>query len=272
MFFRKMIFAAAVFSAGLAAFTAPAAAYDDRYPQPLPAKRQSAAPSAGGDGRASVEKAPRTFIVSFGLWGDQSVFASEARGAAQVARVKFGRVARVVVSANTKSGGSATASSLSSTLRAFGGEMDRERDLLVVILTSHGSPDGLAVKAGGFRETLSPSSLGSMLAASGARQKIVIVSSCFSGVFADALADAQTLVVTAADSSHPSFGCRDGATWTYFGEAFFNQGLRRASNMDQAFASGRALVGVRENQQGFASSNPQMSGGGGLKSTVPFLR
>ena len=221
---------------------------------------------------SAAAAAPRAYIVAFGLWGDQSVFASEARGAAQVARAKFAPAARVVTAANSKSGGSATASSLAGVLRGFGGAMDKEHDLIVVILTSHGSPAGLAVKAGARRETLSPAALGAMLEASGAKQRIVIVSSCYSGVFADALADARTLVITAADSRHPSFGCKDGAAWTYFGDAFFNQALRRSATMDQAFARGRELVGARERREGFEASNPQMAGGGGLKQTVPFLR
>jgi len=34
--------------------------------------------------------------------------------------------------------------------------MDAEHDVLFVILTSHGSPDGLAVKAGRLTQTLTP--------------------------------------------------------------------------------------------------------------------
>jgi hypothetical protein len=44
--------------------------------------------------------------------------------------------------------------------------MDHENDLLALILTSHGSPDGVAVEAGRRVEILSPSALASMLAAS----------------------------------------------------------------------------------------------------------
>jgi len=40
------------------------------------------------------------------------------------------------------------------------------------------------------------------------------------------LANPDTLVITAADADHPSFGCRDKAKWTYFGNAFFNIALR----------------------------------------------
>ena len=87
-------------------------------------------------------------------------------------------------------------------------------------LTSHGSPAGLAVKAGLLTQTLTPSNLADMLARTGVRYKVVVISACYSGVFIPRLANPDTLVITAADAGHPSFGCRDKAKWTYFGNAF----------------------------------------------------
>src|SRR5215204_6553879 len=85
-----------------------------------------------------------------------------------------------------------------------------------------------------------------MLNASGARYRVVIISACYSGVFARALADARTLVITAAASDRPSFGCEDGATWTYFGDAFFNQALRASPTLDAAFCRAREIVTKRD--------------------------
>jgi len=56
------------------------------------------------------------------------------------------------------------------------------------------------------------------------------------------LANPDTLVITAADADHPSFGCRDKAKWTYFGDAFFNVALRQAKSLKDAFVVARALV------------------------------
>ncbi|MDQ4135815.1 MAG: C13 family peptidase, partial [Pseudomonadota bacterium] len=91
--------------------------------------------------------------------------------------------------------------------------------------------------------------------------RILIVSACYSGVFADALADPRTLVITAAAADRPSFGCRDGATWTYFGDAFFNRALRREPRLDAAFTTAKAFVTAREQREGFDPSNPQIAGG-----------
>ena len=88
-----------------------------------------------------------------------------------------------------------------------------------------------------------------MLNASGARYRVIIISACYSGVFARALADPRTLVITAAAPDRPSFGCEDGATWTYFGDAFFNQALRGSRTLDEAFCRAREIVTKRERKR-----------------------
>jgi hypothetical protein len=72
-----------------------------------------------------------------------------------------------------------------------------------------------------------------MLDRTGVRHKVVIISACYSGVFIPRLAEADTLVITAADANHSSFECRDKAKWTYFGDAFFNVALRRAQSLNE---------------------------------------
>jgi hypothetical protein len=62
------------------------------------------------------------------------------------------------------------------------------------------------------------------------------------------------LIITAADADHPSFGCRDKAKWTYFGNAFFNVALRQAKSMKDAFVVARALVQKRELREHFEPS------------------
>ena len=143
--------------------------------------------------------------------------------------------------------------------------MNGESDILFLILTSHGSREGLVVSAGRLVETLTPSNLAEMLHRTGVRYKVVIISACYSGVFIPRLADADTLVITAADANHASFGCEDKAKWTYFGDAFFNVALRRATSLKDAFFLARSLVMKRELRQGFEPSRPQMAGGGNVE-------
>jgi Peptidase C13 family len=212
----------------------------------------------------AVEDARKVSVVSFGLYGDQGVFRSEAAGAAQIVAGRFGS-GPVNVQYNSKKGGGATVEGLAASLQAAANGMDAERDVLFLILTSHGSRAGLAVKAGRLTQTLTPSNLADMLARTGVRHKVVVISACYSGVFIPPLANPDTLLITAADADHPSFGCQDKAKWTFFGDAFFNIALRQADSLKDAFVVARALVLKRELRERFEPSNPQMAGGANVQ-------
>jgi hypothetical protein len=182
---------------------------------------------------------PKVTVLAFGLFGSQSVFESEAKGAADI-------VAHQLVE---------------DSLQSAVNRMDPENDVLFLILTSHGSRAGIAVQAGRHEETLSPAALAGMLGRTGVQHRVVIVSACYSGVFVGPLANDNTLVITAADFDHSSFGCQDKVKWTYFGDAFFNRALRHTADLRSAFATARKLISARERQDGLVPSNPQIAGG-----------
>jgi Peptidase C13 family len=233
-----------------------------RLGAPLIALVLTVAPSVSPTNAA--EDAPKVSVVSFGLFGDQGVFRREATGAAQIVADRFGS-GPVNVQYNSKKGGGATIEALARSLQLAANRMDAENDVLFLILTSHGSRDGLAVKAGRLTQTLTPSNLAAMLARTSVRHKVVVISACYSGVFIPRLATPDVLVITAADADHPSFGCQDKAKWTYFGDAFFNVALRRARSLEEAFVVARALVRKRELRERFEPSNPLMAGGANVQ-------
>jgi hypothetical protein len=212
----------------------------------------------------AVEGARKVSVVSFGLFGDQGVFRREATAAAQVVAGRFGS-GPINVQYNSKKGGSATIETLAMSLQAAANELDSENDILFLILTSHGSPAGLAVKAGRLMQTLTPGKLADMLAWTGVRHKVVVISACYSGVFIPRLANPNMLVITAADAEHQSFGCRDKAKWTYFGDAFFNVALRQAKSLTDAFFVARTLVQKRELREHVEPSNPLIAGGANVQ-------
>ena len=129
----------------------------------------------------AVGDAHKVSVVSFGLFGDQGVFRSEATGAAQVVAGRFGG-GPINVQYNSKKGGGATIQGLAMALQAAANGMDAENDVLFLILTSHGSRAGLAVKAGRLTQLLTPLNLGDMLALTGVRHKVLVISACYSGV------------------------------------------------------------------------------------------
>src|SRR5262249_19900204 len=148
-----------------------------------------------------AEAAGKVGVVSFGLFGDQGVFKSEATGAAKVVADRF-ETGPIDVQFNSRKGGHATIEGLGKALQAAANGLDPEKDVLFLILTSHGSPDGLAVKAGRLVQILTPSQLVAMLAKTGVRHKVVVISACYSGVFIPRLANPDVMVITAADANH----------------------------------------------------------------------
>jgi hypothetical protein len=220
-------------------------------------------------GIASAQNTARVHVISYGLWGDQSVFRSEATRAAEIVSRKYGQGGDKIVRANTRRDGPATAEHLKADLQQAGAKADDENDVLFLILTSHGDNEGVGIVTPRREQLLTPGGLKELVDGSGIRHRVIIISACYSGVFVPALADRNTLVITAADAEHSSFGCRDGAKWTYFGEAFFGEAMPRSKGLKETFALARTLIAKKEEAEDFPSSNPQMEGG---EDVLPLLR
>jgi hypothetical protein len=211
-------------------------------------------------GSASAARVPEVAVVAFALSDRESVFESEARGAAAAISRRF-YLGPQIIRANTGRSTEATIPALAAALRTAGRKIDAQRDVLIVVLISHGSRAGLAVRADGLRRTLTPARLAAMLDLAGVQHRVVIISACYSGVFIGRLASSDTLVITAADARHKSFGLKHGAHWTFFGDALFNIAMRHTTNLTAAFAMARAIIGKHEREVGFGPSNPQIAGG-----------
>ena len=65
------------------------------------------------------------------------------------------------------------------------------------------------------------------------RNRVVIVSACFSGAFIAPLANDNTIVMTAAAPDRSSFGCQPQNNWTFFGDAYFNHSVREQRRHDR---------------------------------------
>jgi Peptidase C13 family/Transposase DDE domain len=218
----------------------------------------------------------RVHIAAFGLWGEETIFKRETIGAARALQTYFAATGKIVVRANTAKVSEARVSDMREQLKTIAADANRESDILVLFMTSHGTKDGVGIVTPSSRqaELLSPRRLGRVLKETPIRHKIVIISACYSGVFANALADDTTLLITAADADHPSFGCGADVKddWTYFGRAFFVDGLKAGRSLDDAFKIAKARVLERESAQKFEHSNPQMRGGKAVRAQLEAIR
>src|SRR5262249_24509970 len=140
------------------------------------------APVASARAQTAATDAPRGQIAAFGLSDEQNVFHSEATQAAAILARRYAHGVTPLVYTNTRRASRATVTNLRAALTRAAARMDRENDVLFVFLTSHGSRDGIALKAGRRFGVLTPAQLGALLRATGVRNKVLIISACFSGI------------------------------------------------------------------------------------------
>jgi hypothetical protein len=181
---------------------------------------------------------------------------------------RFGTQGRSVALANGKTSTLPMASvgNIGEAISTLGARMNLDEDILFLFLTSHGTPQHdlkLQQPAASFNmalRDLPAAELGRMLRASRIRWKVVVVSACYAGGFIDSLRDDTTMIITAARYDRSSFGCTDGAEFTYFGRAFFKEALPASRSFQDAFARADQLVAEweRRDQPKEPRSLPQL--------------
>jgi hypothetical protein len=139
-------------------------------------------------------------------------------------------------------------------------ERSGPEDLIFIYLTSHGTSEHQLVLDQPRMELadLPADELAAVLAPLKNRDKIIVISSCYSGGFIPALKDERTLIMTASRADRVSFGCAEEANFTYFGDALFAQALNQTDDLEQAFKLAKATVAERELADSFEASEPQI--------------
>ncbi|WP_283189200.1 C13 family peptidase [Pseudomonas sp. PMCC200344] len=139
-------------------------------------------------------------------------------------------------------------------------ERSGPEDLIFIYLTSHGTSEHELVLDQPRMELsdLPADELAAVLSPLKNRDKIIVISSCYSGGFIPALKDERTLIMTASRADRVSFGCSEEANFTYFGDALFAQALNQTDDLEQAFKLAKATVAERELADSFEASEPQI--------------
>lgn len=212
-----------------------------------------------------------TYVVVAGLDADP-VFGREAAETASVLSRRYGAEGRTLLlaagpgagtGAESKAVANGSPRNLGIALAAVAARMDPNEDVLVVYLTAHGHfATGLAYLDGTrARGNVGPQRLAAMLNDLPVRNRLIILSACYSGVFVPVLANPTTVVATAASSERTSFGCSPGNDWTYFGDALINNALRKPVGFAAAFTEAQGLITRWENADRLTPSQPQISVG-----------
>ncbi|WP_339481871.1 MULTISPECIES: C13 family peptidase [unclassified Pseudomonas] len=207
---------------------------------------------------------PAVELYSLTLGGDgkQSVFLRESDYVANMLASRFGAFGQIRLVNHRDHLGDRPMASRESLRRAAATLAERSgpEDLIFIYLTSHGTSEHELVLDQPRMELpdLPADELAVVLAPLKKRDKIVVISACYSGGFIPALKDERTLIMTASRADRVSFGCSEEANFTYFGDALFAQALNQTDNLEQAFKRAKAIVAEREQADNFEASEPQM--------------
>ncbi|HGM5578494.1 TPA: C13 family peptidase [Pseudomonas putida] len=208
--------------------------------------------------------APPIQLYSLVLAGDgqQSVFLREADYVSNMLRVRFGARGQVTLVNHRDHLADRPMATRENLTRAARTLADRSgpEDIVFVYLTSHGSHDHQLVLDQPRLQLadLSADELANALAPLKDRDKVIVISACYSGGYIAPLKDDRTLIMTAARPDRVSFGCSEEADFTYFGDALFAQALNQTDDLKQAFELARISVAERERREGFEASEPQI--------------
>jgi hypothetical protein len=217
------------------------------------------------------------YFVGVAADSGQDTFSAEVASIRELLDERFDTAGRSVVLVNNPTSLTeqpiATVSNLRATLAYLGNTIDTEEDIVLLHIATHGSDDyRLAFDLPPLElDQLTPSALARMLADSGIKWKVIVISACFAGGFVEPLRDDNTLVITAADALHPSFGCNYKSDYTWFSEALYDEALRQTFSFAEAFDAAKKAVSERERAEGYLPSNPQIAMGSAMRQKLASL-
>ena len=211
------------------------------------------------------------YTLTAGLYASEDVFMKEVKFIDALMRQRFDAEGRSLVLVNNPKTVHelplATATSLSAALKHIGGLMNREEDVLVLYVSSHGSDKhDLSVDFWPLRlKPINPAALKRALDASQIKWKVLVVSACYSGGFVAPLQDENTLIITASSATKTSFGCGNESDATYLAKALFDEALRKTYSFETAFAQARETILLREQTEKHEPSDPQIFVGAAIR-------
>ena len=219
------------------------------------------------------------YAITFAPYADEDVFRREGDLVASVMRERFDADTRTLQLANHRDTAVelpwATPLNLQRAIARLGAVMNVDEDMLFIHLTSHGAADGkLAARLRPLDlGIVTPAALKHWLDEAGIRYRVISVSACYSGSWVAPLAGEATLVMTASDAQHTSYGCGRHSELTYFGRAIYDEQLRRTYSFEQAHAAARSIIEQRERDAGKSDgySNPQIAVGAAIRAQLARL-
>jgi hypothetical protein len=221
---------------------------------------------------------PQAFFLGFAGVGEQKVFAQEIGLASRVLSERYAMESRTLSLINDQrdleGAPLASVSGLRYALRGLAERMQLDRDILFLVISSHGAKDpAIAVSNSDLPlNDMTAADLAEALSDSGIKWRVIIISACYAGGFIDELKDPRSIVITAAAADRTSFGCSNDRDLTYFGEAFFRDALPEARSLRDAFDRAKSAIAVRERSERVEPSKPQAYFGAEMEAKLAAMK
>lgn len=230
----------------------------EAQPGLLAAQREALRPAVSG--RTNI------YAIAVAASGTQALFAREALEALRATRAHFGQDSRggVLLSngaVDLLRSPLATRGNIAAAAEAIGAVADPKRDVVFLYLASHGSPTAeLASDLPSYQsvQAISAASTAAALRKARLARRIVVVSACYAGTWIPALADDNTVIITASATDRTSFGCDDSRRLTVFGEAFLENLATPDLSLRDAFERAKRKIADAERAEGLTPSLPQV--------------
>lgn len=238
---------------------APGASIDSRYPNPASEPVLAAQQTLLDDALSDLddENPGRTDLYFVGFLGDghDDAYRQDMLAARRAIDERFDMrdrsIALVTSPATQLDTPMATVSHLRETLKEVAAAINPDEDVVMLYLAGPSRSDGsLDVSLPPLELLpLSPAALRTLLDEAGILWRIVVVSSCQSAAFVDALKNETTLVLAAADDD-PKGGCALTNGSTRLGATLFRDALPRTESLQEAFEAAQ-----KEFQRGGAAGS-----------------
>lgn len=225
-----------------------------------PPTTTSVAPQA-----AAAQTEAGTFLYAQALFGDP-VFDRDVRTFANALSSASGAPERQVLIGQNGGGLASPPSNPAGVLAGLAQDATDGTDVVVVMFTSHGAPESIAIQSGrnGPIAGITGPELNALLAPLSQDRQIVILQACYSGSLIDDISAPNRIVITAAAADRPSFGCNPDNDNTWFIRSL-NTALRQGGTWAEVFARTRAIVAEAERAAGLPASNPQVDVGRNMR-------
>jgi hypothetical protein len=218
------------------------------------------------------------YFVGFAPDARHEGFRIELENAQHVLDERFGTHDRSLLLLNNRDTATtlpyATLTNLRRALQEIGGAIDPEEDVVMVYLTGGATPDHAlaAVHPPLDLVDVTPGAVKQLLDNAGIRYRVIVVSSCTTRDWIDALQDDDTaILVYAPDDARPA-GCNGGETTSPLAEALFDRALRTTDSLAAGLAKAADDLGPQSSRlvvgAGIARQMSGLQRGGPIRSAL----